>query len=72
MRRSPSRPVKSRRMPPFPYVQDNIPHDTSTYLHTTQAKSHGNEPSKGAKIDQQIAEEEAAELAKKGSFGPSN
>ncbi|KAH0287547.1 hypothetical protein M436DRAFT_57836 [Aureobasidium namibiae CBS 147.97] len=39
---------------------------------TLPARSHGNEPSKGAKIDQQIAEEEAAELAKKGSFGPSN
>lgn len=35
-----------------------------------QAKNHGNEPSKGAKIDQQLKEEEEAELAKKGSFGP--
>ncbi|KAF2709088.1 hypothetical protein K504DRAFT_433922 [Pleomassaria siparia CBS 279.74] len=33
---------------------------------TLPAKSHGNEPSRGAKIDQQIREEEEAELAKKG------
>ncbi|KAI5201015.1 hypothetical protein E4T42_09016 [Aureobasidium subglaciale] len=39
---------------------------------TLPARSHGNEPSKGAKIDQQIKEEEEAELKKKGSFGPSN
>ncbi|TKA32616.1 hypothetical protein B0A54_15605 [Friedmanniomyces endolithicus] len=32
--------------------------------------SHGNEPSKGAKIDQELREEEEAILAKKGSFGP--
>jgi hypothetical protein len=36
----------------------------------TQARNHGNEPSKGAKIDQELREEEEAELAKKGSFGP--
>ncbi|KAI5198420.1 hypothetical protein E4T39_06808 [Aureobasidium subglaciale] len=41
-------------------------------LPIVQARSHGNEPSKGAKIDQQIKEEEEAELKKKGSFGPSN
>lgn len=35
-----------------------------------QAINHGNEPSKGAKIDQELREEEEAELAKKGSFGP--
>ncbi|KAF2790896.1 hypothetical protein K505DRAFT_377187 [Melanomma pulvis-pyrius CBS 109.77] len=33
---------------------------------TLPAKAHGNEPSRGAKIDQQIREEEEAELAKKG------
>lgn len=32
---------------------------------TALAKSHGNEPSKGAKIDAQIQAEEEAELAKK-------
>nr|POE72093.1 hypothetical protein CFP56_11969 [Quercus suber] len=37
---------------------------------TLPARSHGNEPSKGAKIDQQIKEEEEAELKKKGAFGP--
>lgn len=36
----------------------------------SQAKSHGNEPSKGAKVDQQLQEEEEAELKKKGAFGP--
>jgi hypothetical protein len=35
-----------------------------------QAISHGNEPSKGAKIDQELREEEEAELKKKGDFGP--
>jgi len=35
-----------------------------------QAKNHGNEPSKGAKIDQELAEEEAEQLKKKGNFGP--
>ncbi|KAF1348556.1 hypothetical protein BDV97DRAFT_297181 [Delphinella strobiligena] len=39
---------------------------------TLPATSHGNEPSKGAKIDQELAEEDAAALKKKGSFGPSN
>ena len=37
---------------------------------TLPAMNHGNEPSKGAKIDQQLREEEEAELKKKGSFGP--
>ncbi|KAF2816452.1 uncharacterized protein BDZ99DRAFT_350725, partial [Mytilinidion resinicola] len=32
---------------------------------TLPARSHGNEPSKGAKIDQQIREEEEGELRKK-------
>jgi hypothetical protein len=32
-----------------------------------QAKLHGNEPSKGAKIDQELKEEEDAILAKKGA-----
>ena len=34
-----------------------------------QAKSHGNEPSKGAKIDQELKEEEEEMLKKKGNFG---
>ena len=33
---------------------------------TLPARAHGNEPSRGAKIDQQIREEEEAELAAKG------
>merc|ERR1712093_774023 len=37
---------------------------------TLPAKNHGNEPSKGAKIDQELKEEEEAELKKKGAFGP--
>ncbi|TKA46687.1 hypothetical protein B0A55_12872, partial [Friedmanniomyces simplex] len=37
---------------------------------TLPATSHGNEPSKGAKIDQELREEEEEMLAKKGSFGP--
>ncbi|KAF2771386.1 hypothetical protein EJ03DRAFT_325444 [Teratosphaeria nubilosa] len=37
---------------------------------TLPAKNHGNEPSKGAKIDQELKEEEEAMLKKKGAFGP--
>ncbi|CAK1357901.1 hypothetical protein CB0940_07430 [Cercospora beticola] len=37
---------------------------------TKPAINHGNEPSKGAKIDQELKEEEEAELKKKGNFGP--
>ncbi|KAK3060698.1 hypothetical protein LTS18_007954 [Coniosporium uncinatum] len=37
---------------------------------TLPARSHGNEPSKGAKIDQELREEEEEILKKKGSFGP--
>ncbi|KAK3714975.1 hypothetical protein LTR37_007465 [Vermiconidia calcicola] len=33
---------------------------------TLPARSHGNEPSKGAKIDQELKDEEEAELKKKG------
>lgn len=32
---------------------------------TDAARAHGNEPSKGAKIDEQLENEEAAELARK-------
>jgi len=44
--------------------------DTLTDAVYLQAKSHGNEPSKGAKIDQELREEEEEILKKKGSFGP--
>ncbi|KAF1989162.1 hypothetical protein K402DRAFT_461561 [Aulographum hederae CBS 113979] len=37
---------------------------------TLPARSHGNEPSKGAKIDQELREEEEEILKKKGGFGP--
>jgi hypothetical protein len=37
---------------------------------TLPARSHGNEPSKGAKIDQELREEEEEIMKKKGSFGP--
>ncbi|KAI9728154.1 MAG: hypothetical protein M1828_004615 [Chrysothrix sp. TS-e1954] len=36
---------------------------------TLPAVSHGNEPSKGAKIDQELKEEEEEMMKKKGSFG---
>lgn len=43
----------------------------SVVLTCLQAKAKGNEPSKGAMIDKEIAEEEAEMLAKKsGNFGP--
>jgi hypothetical protein len=34
------------------------------------ARAHGNEPSRGAQIDQEIREEEEEMLKKKGAFGP--
>ncbi|KAK3174487.1 GMP synthase (glutamine-hydrolyzing) [Lepraria neglecta] len=37
---------------------------------TLPAKNHGNEPSKGAKIDAEIQAEEEEMLKKKGAFGP--
>ncbi|KAK8219273.1 hypothetical protein M8818_001007 [Zalaria obscura] len=37
---------------------------------TLPARNHGNEPSKGAKIDQELKEEDEAALKKKGAFGP--
>ncbi|KAK3072181.1 hypothetical protein LTR53_007288 [Teratosphaeriaceae sp. CCFEE 6253] len=37
---------------------------------TLPARSHGNEPSKGAKIDQELREEDEAAVKAKGSFGP--
>lgn len=60
-----------RRTPPSPYV---VPHPVlerqkaTTHVLTTrmQAKMHGNEPSKGAKIDEELREEEQATLKKKG------
>ncbi|KAE9963826.1 hypothetical protein EG328_011026 [Venturia inaequalis] len=38
---------------------------------TLPAKAHGNKPSRGAEIDQELREEEEAILKKKGAFGPS-
>ncbi|TLD38045.1 hypothetical protein E2P81_ATG03720 [Venturia nashicola] len=37
---------------------------------TLPAKAHGNKPSRGAEIDQELKEEEEAILKKKGAFGP--
>ncbi|KAL1588153.1 hypothetical protein WHR41_03180 [Cladosporium halotolerans] len=37
---------------------------------TLPAKNHGNEPSKGAKVDQELKEEEEQIMKKKGNFGP--
>ncbi|KXT13868.1 hypothetical protein AC579_6902 [Pseudocercospora musae] len=37
---------------------------------TLPAKNHGNEPSKGAKLDKELQEEEEELLKKKGNFGP--
>ncbi|CAK4033767.1 Hypothetical predicted protein [Lecanosticta acicola] len=39
---------------------------------TLPAINHGNAPSKGAKIDQELKEEEAEILKQKGEFGPSS
>ena len=68
---SPRRSPRARRTPPFPYVLTVPTRNPSRIpLTTLQAKNHGNEPSKGAKIDQELREEEEAELKKKGAFGP--
>jgi hypothetical protein len=69
---SPRRSPRAIRMLPFLYVLSAYPLKLLSYnlLTTTQAKNHGNEPSKGAKIDQELREEEEAELKKKGNFGP--
>ncbi|KAK5130648.1 hypothetical protein LTR08_001858 [Meristemomyces frigidus] len=37
---------------------------------TLPARFHGNEPSKGAKVDKELEDEEAEILKKKGAFGP--
>jgi len=37
---------------------------------TLPAKAHGNKPSRGAEIDQELHEEEEQILKKKGAFGP--
>jgi hypothetical protein len=58
-------------MPLSPYVspfRENKP--SYIPLITLQARNHGNEPSKGAKIDQELREEEEEILKKKGAFGP--
>lgn len=43
--------------------------DRDEVLIPIQARNHGNEPSKGAKIDQELKEEEAEAMKGKGSFG---
>lgn len=44
----------------------NVPACDETLTSTLQAKLHGNEPSKGAKIDAEIQAEEEEELRRKG------
>ncbi|KAJ9644595.1 hypothetical protein H2201_000367 [Coniosporium apollinis] len=52
--------------------EDNKSEETKLYNKdpTLPARSHGNEPSKGAKIDKELQDEEEEILKKKGSFGP--
>lgn len=45
--------------------KQRIEHDA-----TLPAKAHGNKPSRGAEIDQELREEEEQMLKKKGGFGP--
>ena len=67
LRRSP----RARRTPLSLYVKPGQNYNSRRNpLTIMQAKNHGNEPSKGAKIDQELREEEEAELKKKGTFGP--
>lgn len=52
------------------YTAASLKHANTDTFSSYQAINHGNEPSKGAKIDQELKEEEEAELKKKGNFGP--
>lgn len=52
-------------------AQDEKPSRVSVEDHTAPAERHGNEPSKGAKIDKELHAEEEELMKKKGSFGPS-
>jgi hypothetical protein len=45
---------------------DMVGAKAKTMLIILQAKAHGNEPSRGAKVDAQLQEEEEAELKRKG------
>ena len=68
---SPRRSPRARRTPLSLYVKPGQNYNSRRNpLTIMQAKNHGNEPSKGAKIDQELREEEEAELKKKGAFGP--
>lgn len=74
MRRSRSqravRPSNCRRTPRCRYALEVKISPGGLFADRRQARSHGNEPSKGAKIDQELKEEEEAILKKKGAFGP--
>ncbi|KKY27474.1 hypothetical protein UCRPC4_g01069 [Phaeomoniella chlamydospora] len=50
--------------------QADLPEDEAQYQKdpTLPARAHGNEPSKGAKIDAELAAEEEAAISKKGSL----
>ena len=59
------------RMPHYRYVGSDHQSLSTAILGKgadwlVQARSHSNEPSKGAKIDQQLREEEEEELRRKG------
>jgi len=69
LRRRTLSPFSTRRMLRSRYAQ-SVFAGYATPLTVLQAKSHGNEPSKGAKIDQELREEDEAALKGKGSFGP--
>lgn len=54
----------AKSTPRFPYVYWSLTSSITT--DHNQAKDHGNEPSRGAKIDAQIQAEEEEELRRKG------
>ena len=69
------RPKSTRRIPLFRYVTVLL-----CFVHCSlglanlltcifQARNHGNEPSKGAKIDAELQQEEEEILKKKGAWG---
>lgn len=62
--------TESKKDSTLPVSVSLIPNHMNSHSHSSQAINHGNQPSKGAKIDQELKEEEAEIMKKKGNFGP--
>lgn len=62
--------AESQKDPTLPVHSCSMSMPVTQLMISVQAKNHGNEPSKGAKIDAEIQAEEEEMLKKKGAFGP--